>query len=161
MVCRPPARIERVFVARWAFAWCARCPRQRKAVEYPEDKRNREAAKIFDRLAATVADIPPDVPTAYYEPHHEPNVWSDRRYTLHSRRQGSSISPPRPRARAQPCSAYRRYALRCERVSELASHGGSYVLRLSGTLPPLSASLVMTSLCSQTFIFAEPSSLPV
>jgi hypothetical protein len=32
----------------------------------------------------------------------------------------------------------------------------SYVLRLSGTLPPVSASFVMTCLCSHTFISAEP-----
>ena len=36
-----------------------------------------------------------------------------------------------------------------------------YALRFSGTLPPLSASLVMTCRCSQTFISAEPSSAPV
>jgi hypothetical protein len=34
-------------------------------------------------------------------------------------------------------------------------------LRLSGTMPPLSASLVMTCLCSQIFISAEPSRLPL
>jgi len=34
-------------------------------------------------------------------------------------------------------------------------------LRLSGTTPPLSASFVMTCLCSQTFISAEPSSVPL
>ena len=37
----------------------------------------------------------------------------------------------------------------------------AYVLRLSGTLPPLSASFVMTCLCSQTFISADPSRAPV
>ena len=37
----------------------------------------------------------------------------------------------------------------------------AYALRLSGTLPPLSASLVITCLCSHTFISAEPSSAPV
>ena len=31
--------------------------------------------------------------------------------------------------------------------------GFTYVLRLSGTLPPVSASFVMTCLCSQTFHF--------
>ena len=36
-----------------------------------------------------------------------------------------------------------------------------YALRLSGTLPPLSASFVITCLCSQTFISAEPSRAPV
>ena len=36
-----------------------------------------------------------------------------------------------------------------------------YALRFSGTLPPLSASLIMTCWCSQTFISAEPSSAPV
>jgi Alcohol dehydrogenase GroES-like domain len=35
-----------------------------------------------------------------------------------------------------------------------------YALRLSGTLPPLSASFVMTCFCSHTFIAAEPSSAP-
>src|SRR5262249_17628428 len=39
--------------------------------------------------------------------------------------------------------------------------GGAHALRLSGTLPPLSASFVMTCFCSQTFIAAEPSSAPV
>jgi len=37
----------------------------------------------------------------------------------------------------------------------------THALRLSGTLPPLSASFVMTCFCSQTFIAAEPSSAPV
>src|SRR5262245_4753287 len=37
----------------------------------------------------------------------------------------------------------------------------AYVLRLSGTLPPVSASFVMTCLCNQTFISAEPSRAPV
>ena len=36
-----------------------------------------------------------------------------------------------------------------------------YALRLSGTLPPLSASFTITCLCSQTFISAEPSRAPV
>jgi hypothetical protein len=36
-----------------------------------------------------------------------------------------------------------------------------YALRLSGTLPPLSASLIITCLCSQTFISGEPSRAPV
>src|SRR5262249_10974686 len=36
-----------------------------------------------------------------------------------------------------------------------------HALRLSGTLPPLSASFVMTCFCSQTFIAAEPSRAPV
>ena len=38
---------------------------------------------------------------------------------------------------------------------------GRYALRCSGTLPPVSASLVMTCRCSHTFISAEPSSAPV
>src|SRR5262249_9229263 len=38
---------------------------------------------------------------------------------------------------------------------------GSYAFRLSGTLPPLSASFVMTCLCSQRFISAEPLRAPV
>jgi hypothetical protein len=34
-------------------------------------------------------------------------------------------------------------------------------LRLSGTLPPPSATFAMTCLCSQTFMAAEPSNAPV
>jgi hypothetical protein len=40
-------------------------------------------------------------------------------------------------------------------------YDGIYAFKLSGTLPPLSASFVMTCLCSQTFIAAEPLSAPV
>src|SRR5262249_56845612 len=36
-----------------------------------------------------------------------------------------------------------------------------YAFRLSGTLPPLSASFVMTCFCNHTFIVAEPSRAPV
>ena len=36
-----------------------------------------------------------------------------------------------------------------------------HALRLSGTLPPLSASFVITCVCSHMFISAEPSSAPV
>ena len=36
-----------------------------------------------------------------------------------------------------------------------------YALRCSGTLPPVSASLIITCRCSQIFISAEPSSAPV
>ena len=48
-------------------------------------------------------------------------------------------------------------------LARAASHARvfNHVLRLSGTLPPLSASLVMTCLCSQTFISAEPLRAPV
>jgi hypothetical protein len=41
--------------------------RRQKAAEYPDDSRNTEAAKIFDRLAATVENVPPDVLAAYEE----------------------------------------------------------------------------------------------
>jgi hypothetical protein len=41
--------------------------RRQKAAEHPDDKRDLEAAKIFDRLAATVKDIPLDVSRAYRE----------------------------------------------------------------------------------------------
>ena len=39
--------------------------RYEKAAEYPDDKRNLEAAELFDKLAATVADISPQVANAY------------------------------------------------------------------------------------------------
>src|SRR5207342_2303827 len=57
---------------------------------------------------------------------------------------GNSCAPPLARSRNSPWA-----------VSPQAC------LRLSGTTPPLSASLVMTSLCSQIFISAEPSRLPL
>jgi hypothetical protein len=41
--------------------------RRQKATEYQNDKRNLEAAEIFDRLAATVLSIPEDVFAAYLE----------------------------------------------------------------------------------------------
>jgi hypothetical protein len=37
----------------------------REAEEYPNDKRNQKAAKIFDRLVATVDDIAPNVIHSY------------------------------------------------------------------------------------------------
>ena len=51
-------------------------------------------------------------------------------------------------------------APRAARVLSAPSSRLSYALRLSGTLPPLSASLVMTCRCSQRFISAEPSRAP-
>lgn len=39
--------------------------RREKAEEYPNDKRNQEAAEIFDRLLATVDDIAPNVIHSY------------------------------------------------------------------------------------------------
>ena len=51
-------------------------------------------------------------------------------------------------------------APRAARVLSVPSPRLSYALRLSGTLPPLSASLVMTCRCSQRFISAEPSRAP-
>jgi hypothetical protein len=41
--------------------------RLRKAVEYPDDRRNRDSATEYDRLAKTVKDIPDDVLVAYAE----------------------------------------------------------------------------------------------
>ena len=35
--------------------------RREQAAEYPDDQRNVEAAEIFDRLAATVQNVPPEV----------------------------------------------------------------------------------------------------
>jgi hypothetical protein len=41
--------------------------RRRKAVEYPDDRRNLDAAEEFERLAKTVKDIPADLLVAYSE----------------------------------------------------------------------------------------------
>jgi hypothetical protein len=41
--------------------------RLRKAVEYPDDRRNRDSATEYDRLAKTVKDIPDDLLVAYSE----------------------------------------------------------------------------------------------
>jgi hypothetical protein len=41
--------------------------RRRKAVEYPNDRRNRDAAKEYERLAKTVKDIPDDLLVEYLE----------------------------------------------------------------------------------------------
>ena len=41
--------------------------RRRKAVEYPDDRRNRDAAEEYDRLAKTVQNIPDDLLVAYSE----------------------------------------------------------------------------------------------
>jgi hypothetical protein len=49
----------------------------------------------------------------------------------------------------------------CAPTRRDAPIAGRYALRCSGTLPPVSASLVMTCRCSHTFISAEPSSAPV
>ncbi len=74
----------------------------------------------------------------------------------------SARSPAKPAAqptRTSPCIEYAHYA-----PTVRAGDGKwscDYVLRVSGTLPPLSASLVITCLCSQMFISAEPFSAPV
>ena len=41
--------------------------RRQKAAEYPDDKHNLEAATIFDRLAKSVADVPPAILNAFFE----------------------------------------------------------------------------------------------
>jgi hypothetical protein len=41
--------------------------RREKAIEYPNDKRNLEAAALLDRLAATTGDIEPMVVEAFAE----------------------------------------------------------------------------------------------
>lgn len=46
-------------------------------------------------------------------------------------------------------------------LSGRSAHARNRYFRLSGTTPPDSISFVMTCLCSQTFISAEPSSAPV
>ena len=41
--------------------------RRRKAVEYPDDRRNIDSAEEYERLAKTVKDIPADLLVAYSE----------------------------------------------------------------------------------------------
>jgi hypothetical protein len=41
--------------------------RRRKAVEYPDDRRNLDAAKEYERLAKTVQAVPDDLLVAYSE----------------------------------------------------------------------------------------------
>ena len=41
--------------------------RRRKAIEYPDDRRNLDAAKEYERLAKTVQNIPDDLLVAYSE----------------------------------------------------------------------------------------------
>ena len=41
--------------------------RRQKASEYPDDKRNIDAAECFNRLAATAADVSPELTQAYEE----------------------------------------------------------------------------------------------
>ena len=41
--------------------------RREKAREYPDDERNLWAAETLERLAATVADVDPQLLTAYFE----------------------------------------------------------------------------------------------
>ena len=92
------------------------------------------------------------------------------------RRQIVLERPQRPEPPVRPahstacgtiCAGMRRWAHsgvadapRAARVLSVPSPRLSYALRLSGTLPPLSASLVMTCRCSQRFISAEPSRAP-
>jgi hypothetical protein len=54
--------------------------RRGKAEEYPDDLRNQEAARIFDRLAATADLVPPDVIAAYeceFEDGPDSEEWSE------------------------------------------------------------------------------------
>ena len=41
--------------------------RRRKAVEYPNDRRNLDSAEEYERLAKTVKDVPDDLLVAYSE----------------------------------------------------------------------------------------------
>ena len=41
--------------------------RRRKAIEYPDDRRNLDAAEEYERLAKTVQNIPDDLLVAYSE----------------------------------------------------------------------------------------------
>ena len=41
--------------------------RRQKAVEHPDDKRNLEAATIFDRLARSVDGVPPTTLNSFFE----------------------------------------------------------------------------------------------
>jgi CheY-like chemotaxis protein len=54
--------------------------RRQRAIEYPNDHRNLRAARIFDRLAASVSDIPSAVIFAWYELFDgapDSKVWSE------------------------------------------------------------------------------------
>ena len=66
------ALIERDFraSARW---------RREKAVEYPSDKRNLEAAVLLDRLADTVKEIEPSLLAAWRELYDESDIetWNE------------------------------------------------------------------------------------
>jgi hypothetical protein len=64
---------------RETFEWQADWRRE-KAVEYPDDVRNLEAARVLDRLAATADAVPPDVVAAYeglFEDAPDSEEWSD------------------------------------------------------------------------------------
>ena len=45
--------------------------RREKAVEYPHDRRNRDSAEEYDRLAKTVKDIPEKLLVAYSEAYED------------------------------------------------------------------------------------------
>lgn len=52
--------------------------RREKALQYPNDKRNKEAAEIIDRLASTAYFCPPDVVAAameLFDDYPDAEVW--------------------------------------------------------------------------------------
>jgi len=54
--------------------------RRGKAAEYPQDGRNLEAAEIFDRLAATAGNVPPEVLEAadeLFDGAEDMEIWQD------------------------------------------------------------------------------------
>lgn len=54
--------------------------RREKAAEYPDDQRTRDAASIFDRLAATAKAVPPEVIAAYeklFEDLPDAEAWNE------------------------------------------------------------------------------------
>jgi hypothetical protein len=71
-------------------------------------------------------------------------------------RRAIGTTSERPLSKEQVLGVYLRW-----RPSAMGRHRRNYSLSSSGTLPPFSASFIMTCLCSQMFIDAESFISPV
>jgi hypothetical protein len=67
--------------------------RREKAKQYPDDERQLEAAAIFDRLAATVDDIPQDTFSTFSTPDVNDGLLDVERWTEMLRDVGFGLSP--------------------------------------------------------------------
>ena len=67
--------------------------RREKAKQFPDDKRDLEAAAIFDRLAATVDAIPQDVFIAFSKLEVNDGLLDVERWTEMLRDVGFALSP--------------------------------------------------------------------